>query len=61
MVLIKKDKNFCYIVVVIEKDKYDLLSLLHLRITNIYSYICQKKIFTYNFNLYQKNYIKYRL
>ena len=42
----------CYIIVVVEKYKYDLLSLLHLKVTIIY---------TYNFNLYQKIYIKYRL
>ena len=46
----KKDKNFCYIIVVVEKYKYDLLSLLHLKITNTY---------TYNFNLYKKIYIKF--
>ena len=42
----------CYIIVVIEKEKYGLLSFLHLKVTYIY---------TYNFNLYQKIYIKYRL
>jgi len=59
MVLLKKKncnkkKNICYIcyiTVVIEKDKYGLLSLLHLKFTNIY---------TYNFNLYKKIYKRYR-
>jgi len=46
--VIKKVKNFCYIIVVVQKYKYDLLSLLHLKVTNIY---------TSNFNLYQKIYI----
>jgi len=53
--VIEKNKNFYYIfyvIVVIEKDKYDLLSLLYLKFTNIY--IC-------NFNQYQKFYIKYHL
>jgi len=38
-VLLQKIKNFCYIcyiVVVIEKYKYNLFSLLHLKVTNIY-------------------------
>jgi len=44
--VIKKVENFCYIcyiIVVIERDKYGLLCLLHMKFTNIY---------TYNFNLY---------
>ena len=48
--VVKKGDNFYYlyyIIVVIEKDKYGLLSLLHLKVTNIY-------IYTYNFNIYKK-------
>ena len=55
MLVLLKKMNFCYIchiIVVIEKDKYGKLSLRHLKVTNIY---------TYNFKLYQKIYIKYRL
>jgi len=51
--VVKKDKKFCYIyylIVVIKKDKYDLLSLLHLKFINIY---------TYNFNLYKISFIIY--
>jgi len=45
---IKKIDIFCYIIVVIEKDKYSLMSLLHLKVTNIY---------TYNFNLYKISFV----
>jgi hypothetical protein len=38
----------CYIIVVIKKDKYGFLSLLHLKVTNIY---------TYSLNLYQNSHI----
>jgi len=44
--------NFCYIryiIVINEKYKHHLLNLLHLKVTNIY---------TYNFNLYKKNSLK---
>ena len=49
LILLKSIRIFIILLLTIRKDKYDLLSLLHLKVTNIH---------TYNFNLYQKNYKK---
>jgi len=52
LILLKSIRIFIIFIILlltIRKDKYDLLSLLHLKVTNIH---------TYNFNLYQKNYKK---
>ena len=55
LMLLKKIRIFIIFVIVllsIWKDKYGLLSLLYLKVTNIHAY---------NFKLYHKNYIKYCL
>jgi len=57
MVLLKKIKKILlYIIVVIEKYKYGLLSLLHLKVTNIYTY----NLLSITKNLYKISLIIYK-
>jgi len=62
--ILKKIKIICYIIVIIEKYKYDLLCLLHLKVANIYTYnflSISKNVYKISFVIYTENFYKMSL